>query len=101
MRELGIEVKEELKLVTDEEWSTYLDSLSIPKIKIRKLKVDLDWLSDTGPIEAFIIKPFHVSCHSHEDNVGSKPESKLVCLPNRDNKRKSGNFGMRDFPQQK
>ena len=34
MRELGIEVKEELKLVTDEEWSPYLDSLSILKIKI-------------------------------------------------------------------
>ena len=51
MRELGIEVTDELKLVKVEDWITHLDSLSIPKIKILKLKVALDCLSDTGPIE--------------------------------------------------
>ena len=42
MRELGIKVTEELKLVTDEEWNTHLDSLKVLKIKIRKFKVALE-----------------------------------------------------------
>ena len=97
MHELGIEVIEELKLVTDEEWSTRLDSLKIPKIKIRKLKVALDCLSGTGPIDAFIDKPLPGSCHNHDDDLGSKPKAKPASSSNSTNKRKSCNFNMKVF----
>ena len=67
MRELVIKVTEELKLVTDEESNAHLDSLKVLKIKIRKLKVALECMSDTGPIDAFINKPLPVSHSSNDD----------------------------------
>ena len=63
-------------MVTDEEWNTHLDSLKTPKIKIRKLKVALDYFSDIGPIDTSIKKPLPVSCHDHGDDLGSKPKAK-------------------------
>lgn len=45
-RELGVEVTEELKLVTDDEWKTHFDNnLCASIILKRKLKVALDNLT--------------------------------------------------------
>ena len=60
MRDLGVSATEELKLVTEDEWNSHFETLSITKIQMRKLKIALGNLATTGPVNVSMNMPLPI-----------------------------------------
>ena len=57
VQKLGVQVTEELKLVSSEEWDALKSQLSVSIMQRRKLDVALQNLKTTGPADPTINKP--------------------------------------------
>ena len=73
INDLGVQVTEDLKFVTDEEWDTHIKSLSVSKTQCRKLDAAILNLKSTGPADPSINKPLPLQSESMPKDAEIKP----------------------------
>ena len=57
---MGVEVREYLKLVEDDEWDELYEDVCWSKIKLRKIEAALHALKSTGPVDASMNTPMPI-----------------------------------------
>ena len=64
IQNLGVQVTEELKLISDKEWDAHKNTLNISIIQHRKLDIAIQNLKSTGPADPTINKPLPLKAAS-------------------------------------
>ena len=90
--DMGLQVTEELKLVTESEWDELFMDLKVSKIQRRKFNIAMDNLHATGPPDPTINKPLPLKTDS-----ASKSSATSDAKPPPSNKRKAGNTNIKNY----
>ena len=61
MKDSGVTVTEELKLITDEEWNQLIRNLNLKIIQSRRLKNAIELLKSTGAYDPLIGSPIPIN----------------------------------------
>ena len=91
--DLGVQVTEELKLITKVEWDELFTQIKVSKIQRRKFNVAIDSLNATGPADPTINKPLPLKHESTKKCSGRDDVPEKVWTSN---KRKAGNASIMD-----
>ena len=91
VQKLGVQVTEELKLLSEKEWDQLKNSLNMSIVQHRKLDAATHSLMSTGPADPTINKPLPLK----PDNPHQRTEKQSSQeKPKTNNKRKSGNINI-------